>query len=61
MDSHVSRSDVVRALSEGAEADTDAAVPHLLSCRPCLEMAADVAEELRERSALGPMSTAHVW
>jgi tetratricopeptide (TPR) repeat protein len=55
MDSHVSRSAMVRALSaEGAEAD--AAIPHLLSCRPCLEIAADVVEELRERSALVPAS-----
>ncbi len=57
MDPHVSRSAMVRALSaEGAEAEVDAAIPHLLSCRPCLEIAAGVVEELRERSALVPAS-----
>jgi tetratricopeptide (TPR) repeat protein len=57
MDFHVSRSAMVRALSaEGAEAEADAAIPHLLSCRPCLEIAAGVMEELRERSALVPAS-----
>lgn len=57
MDLHVSRSAMVRALSaEGAEAEVDAAIPHLLSCRRCLEIAAGVVEELRARSALVPAS-----
>jgi tetratricopeptide (TPR) repeat protein len=57
MDPHVSRSTMVRALTaEGAEAEADAAIPHLLSCRRCQEIAAGVVEELRERSALVPAS-----
>jgi tetratricopeptide (TPR) repeat protein len=57
MDPHVSRSAMVRALTaEGAEAEADAAIPHLLSCRPCLEIAAGVVEELSGRSALVPAS-----
>ncbi len=58
---HLSRSDLVRALSRGgAHLDVDAAIPHLLACRPCQELAAAVVEELRESSALVPLSEAWI-
>lgn len=49
----------MRSLSgESTLRDVDAAVPHLLACRPCQDLAAAVVEELREASALAPLSEA---
>lgn len=51
----------MRALSRGgAQPDVDAAIPHLLACRPCQELAATVVAELRESSALVPLSEAWI-
>lgn len=47
MEPHLSRKRLVRALSvDGDPAEADAAVAHLLACRPCQDLAADVAEEI---------------
>ena len=60
MDLHLSRSDLIDALSAGGtQADLDAALEHLSECRRCQELAVGVVEELREGCALAPLPD--VW
>lgn len=53
MSAHLSRSALSRLLSgEAAQSEVDCALPHLVACRPCWELAARVVEELKRGNAL---------
>ncbi|HYN20016.1 MAG TPA: helix-turn-helix domain-containing protein [Thermoanaerobaculia bacterium] len=49
MDQHLSRSDLMRALAAGSDqTEVDSGSLHLLRCGQCLDLAAELVEELRE-------------
>ena len=50
---HLSRPELVRLLSgEAVQTEVDDMVPHLIACRPCWELAAEVVAELKKDNAL---------
>lgn len=59
MAAHLSRSELIRLLSgEAVQSDVDSALPHLVACRPCWELAARVVEELKKDDALARVQDA---
>jgi tetratricopeptide (TPR) repeat protein len=49
MEQHLSRSDLMRALAVGGDqTEGESGSPHLLRCGQCLDLAAELVEELRE-------------
>src|SRR5215212_2031840 len=53
MPPHLSRSALIRLLSgEAVQTEVDRMVPHLVACRPCWELAAQIVAELKKDNAL---------